>query len=168
MHKWLGVNIRHEHWFLKLSFVRYRYQIKHLILVWIARLLTHVPFLPSHEINILMTHRINTFQNCFFGIQGASRGKTNSHTELMENKIRKYPFYIWPGQSSESTNPSWQKLLQHIACHNTLCFNLRSINGRNTWWRRLMMSRFSSSVSKACTQKNVAATDLGPMVRVMN
>jgi hypothetical protein len=138
------------------------------ILVWIARLLTHVPFLRSHDINILMTDRINTFQNCFFGIQGASRGKTNSYTELMENKIRKYPFYIWPGHSSEYKSIMTKATSTCCIHHNTLCFNLRSINGRNTWWRRLMMSRFSSSVSKACTQKNVAATDLGPTVRVMN
>jgi hypothetical protein len=33
---------------------------------------------------------------------------------------------------------------------HTLCLSLRSMNGRRTWWRRLMMRRFSSSVSKAC------------------
>jgi len=32
----------------------------------------------------------------------------------------------------------------------TLCLSLRSIKGHRTWWRRLIIRRFSSSVSKAC------------------
>lgn len=45
------------------------------------------------------------------------------------------------------------KMSMYIRQSHTLCLSLRSTNGRRTWWRRFMISRFSSSESKAYRNK---------------